>query len=169
MKCSQKAIRQNTHQDGLDGRNSNKTLRFEDQLERYLLNFSIWKCRFICFYDFFGTIFIGRIWPYVYHLMCLYLKCVYFLWKSLSIGKIRNALISCYWKTRTFNGCTSLVTRHKRLPILPFGSIQTHILHIFHILTTLLVSNFSSKLSQIFFHKKADKKRLHVNLKIRCF
>ena len=48
------------------------------------------------------------------------------------------------WKTRTFNGCTSLVTRHKRLPILPFGSILTHILHIFHILTTLLVSKFYS-------------------------
>ena len=68
-------------------------------------------------------------------------------------------MISCYWKTRTFNGCTSLVTRHKRLPILPFGSIQTHILHIFHILTTLLVSNFFFKIvSNLFGHYKQIKK-----------
>ena len=132
----------------LDGWISNKTFRLKDLLERNLFqNIQVYLLLwFFTYVWIFGTIFIGQIWPCVYHLMCPYLKCVYFSWKSLSIGKFRKALISCYWKTRTFNGCTSLVTRHKRLPILPFGSIQTHILHIFHILTTLLVSNFFFKI-----------------------
>ena len=103
--------------------------------------------------------------------MCSYLKCVYFSWKSLSIGKLRNALISCYWKTRTFNGCTSLVTRHKRLPN-PLWFDPNPYPPYFSYPHDIVGFKLFSKLSRIFSQLKADlKKCLHfqVNVKIRRF